>query len=270
MSRDAKILISFDVEEFDLPEEFGVAVSPDDKAGVSADGMERILSVLDRFPGVCATFFTTVNFARMNPLLFRRMASSGRHEIASHGVNHSTFDPNDLAESKRILEELSGRAVVSFRPARLAPVSKEAILAAGYRCESALNPVWLPGRYNHFTASLRPFRETCGLLQIPVSAVPVVRFPLFWLSFKNLPFFLYRTGASMAMRSVGFFNLYTHPWEYSPKAKEARWHIPSYITRHAGNDMAIRLERLLRYLEGQGDFITFSEFTDQYDSSARS
>lgn len=268
MSRDAKFLISFDVEEFDLPEEFGVAVSPEDRAGVSADGMARLLSVLDRFPGVRVTFFTTVNFARMNPEIFRRMTGSGRHEIASHGVSHSTFGPDDLAESKRILEELSGQPVVSFRPARLAPVSKEGILKAGYRCESALNPVWLPGRYNNFTASLRPFREACGLLQIPVSAVPVIRFPLFWLSFKNLPLPLYLTGASTAIRSVGFFNLYTHPWEYSEKAREARWHIPSYITRHAGDAMAVRLERLLRYLEGQGEFVTFSEFTERFGSAA--
>lgn len=268
MSRNAKILLSFDVEEFDLPEEFGVAVSPDDRAGVSADGMDRVLSVLDRFPHVRVTFFTTVNFAQMNPEIFKRMCGNGRHEIASHGVSHSTFEPGDLAASKKALEELSGRAVVSFRPARLAPVSKEAILDAGYRCESALNPVWLPGRYNNFTASLRPFRESCGLLQIPVSAVPFVRFPLFWLSFKNLPLSLYLTGASMAIRSVGFFNLYTHPWEYSAKAKESRWHIPSYITRHAGDAMAARLERLLRYLEGQGEFVTFSEFTDQFGSAA--
>ena len=264
MSRNAKILLSFDVEEFDLPEEFGVSVSSDDKAGVSADGMERVLSVLDDFPHVRVTFFTTVNFAKMNPGIFRRMTSSGRHEIASHGVSHSTFQPDDLAASKRMLEELSGRGVVSFRPARLAPVSKERILEAGYRCESALNPVWLPGRYNNFTASLRPFRERCGLLQIPVSAVPVVRFPLFWLSFKNLPLPLYLTGTAMAIRAVGFFNLYTHPWEYSEKAREARWHIPSYITRHAGSAMADRLARLLRYLEGQGDFVTFSDFTDQF------
>lgn len=268
MNRRAQILISFDVEEFDLPEEFGVPVSPEDRAGVSADGMERILSVLDRFPDVRVTFFTTVNFAKMNPDLFRRMTNSGRHEIASHGVSHSTFGPGDLAESKRILEELSGKSVVSFRPARLAPVSKEGILGAGYRCESALNPVWLPGRYNNFTASLRPFRETCGLLQVPVSAVPVIRFPLFWLSFKNLPLPLYFCGADMAIRSVGFFNLYTHPWEYSAKAKEARWHIPAYITRRAGDAMATRLERLLRHLEGQGDFVTFSEFTDRFGSAA--
>ena len=269
MSARPRILISFDVEEFDLPEEFGVPVPPDDRAGVSAEGMERILSVLDRFPAVRATFFTTVNFARMNPELFRRMASDERYEIASHGVSHSTFVPEDLATSRRILEELSGRPVSSFRPARLAPVPKELILEAGYRCESALNPVWLPGRYNHFTASLRPFFEPCGLLQIPVSAVPVIRFPLFWLSFKNLPAFFYRTGAAMAIRSVHFFNLYTHPWEYTERSREAHWHIPGYITRHAGQDMAARLENLLRYLEGKGDFVTFSEFTESFLAAAK-
>lgn len=266
MSERAKILISFDVEEFDLPEEYGVPVPPDEKSGVSAEGMERILGVLARHPEVRATFFTTVNFARMNPEIFAGMCGEGGHEIGSHGVSHSTFAPEDLAESKRVLEKLSGRSVTSFRPARLAAVSKEELLKAGYRCESALNPVWLPGRYNHFTASLRPFREACGLLQIPVSAVPLIRFPLFWLSFKNLPFSVYRGLAAVSIGQVGFFNLYTHPWEYSERARDEQWHIPGYITRHAGQAMADRLDRLLKFLEGQGEFVTFSEFTDQFES----
>lgn len=267
MSARPQILISFDVEEFDLPEEFGVPVPPDDRAGVSAEGMDCVLTVLDRFPAVRATFFTTVNFARMNPEIFRRMSSDERYEIASHGVSHSTFVPEDLAASRKFLGELSGRPVTSFRPARLAPVPKDLILEAGYRCESALNPVWLPGRYNHFTASLRPFFEPCGLLQIPVSAVPVIRFPLFWLSFKNLPGSIYRTGAGLAIRSVHFFNLYTHPWEYTDRSREEHWRIPRYITRHAGQEMADRLADLLRYLEGQGEFVTFSEFTERFISA---
>ena len=253
------ILISFDIEEFDLPEEFGVSVSPQEKQSVSAEGARALLSVLEEFPAVKATFFTTVCFAESHPDLFARMTGSG-HEIASHGMRHTGFHPDDLAESRRILERLSGKPVCGFRPPRLAPISKKDIADAGYRYESALNPVFLPGRYNNFRASLFPFREECGLLQIPVSAVPVIRFPLFWLSFKNIPFPLYAAGMKAAMRKTGFFNLYTHPWEYTHAAADPKWKIPGYIVRHAGEGMCRRLRMLLRLLSERGDFLTFSEF----------
>ena len=197
-SKRAKLLLSFDIEEFDLPEEYGVAVSEADRMAVSADGTKKILDVLDR-AGIKATFFITAYFAGRAPELVARMARSG-HEIASHGLNHSFFEASHLAESKEILEKLSGGKLVGFRMARLAPVAKSDIVKAGYHYESSLNPVWLPGRYNHLSASLLPFADEGGLKQYPVSAVPFLRLPLFWLSFKNFPFFVYRALARFAVK----------------------------------------------------------------------
>ena len=144
--------------------------------------------------------------------------------------------------------------------ARLAKVGKQDILDAGYEYESSLNPVWLPGRYSNFTAPLKPFREACGLWQMPVSALPVVRFPLFWLSFKNLPLPLYLPMAKTAMSATGFFNMYSHPWEYHERAAEPQWKIPGYIVRHAGKAQRLRLNRLISSLGRSGTFETFSEY----------
>ena len=252
------ILLSFDIEEFDLPTEFGVEISRDDMFAIAGEGTRRILRTVNE-AGAHTTFFVTAAFALEFPDLVREMKASG-HEIASHGYSHTSFEPADLKRSRETLEEITGSPVRGFRMARLAKVGKQDILDAGYEYESSLNPVWLPGRYSNFTAPLKPFREACGLWQMPVSAVPIVRFPLFWLSFKNLPMFVYLPLAKTAMSAVGFFNMYSHPWEYHERAAEAQWHIPGYIVRHAGQDQCGRLCRLIASLKKSGTFETFGDY----------
>ena len=60
-----RVLLSFDMEEFDLPEEFGSAVPEEEKCAVSAEGARALLDVLAR-TGVKATFspphFSPANF----------------------------------------------------------------------------------------------------------------------------------------------------------------------------------------------------------------
>ena len=255
------ILLSFDIEEFDLPTEFGAEISRDDMFAIAGEGARRILRTVNE-AGARTTFFVTAAFALEFPDLVREMSSSG-HEIASHGFSHTTFEPADLKRSREALEEIAGAPVRGFRMARLAEVGKRDILDAGYEYESSLNPVWLPGRYCNFTAPLKPFRESCGLWQFPVSALPAVRFPLFWLSFKNLPLPLYLPMAKAAMSATGFFNMYSHPWEYHERAAEAQWRIPRYIVRHAGEAQRLRMKRLLASLGRSGTFETFGEYLDR-------
>ncbi len=253
-----KILLSFDVEEFDLPEEYNFGTVPEnDKYNVSGNGMKTVMDVIEA-EKVPVTFFVTANFATHFPELLQRMVKSGG-EIASHGVSHSSFSVPDLAKSKEILQKLSGQDIIGFRMARLAPVKKQEILNAGYLYESSLNPVWLPGRYNHFRAPLLPFQENNELWQYPVSAVPGVRFPLFWLSFKTLPESLYHLFTKFTVARTHYFNLYTHPWEYNAEARNPQWKIPGYITKHAGPELAERLTHLIRLLKTIGEFKTFRE-----------
>lgn len=255
------VLLSFDIEEFDLPTEFGVPVPEEDLFTIPRTGTQRI-SELVNAANVKATFFVTGAFAEKYPELIRDMVSHG-HEVASHGFSHSTFDVSDLTRSKETLEKISGASVSGFRMARLAPVKKEEILNAGYLYESSVNPVFLPGRYHNLDVPLTPYREECGLLQFPVSAVPLIRFPLFWLSFKNLPFGIYQTLSNMTLSMTKQYNMYSHPWEYNERAKEAQWHIPGYIVRHAGQEQMKRLERLIANLKGKGAFLTFREAVDE-------
>ncbi|MBE6356840.1 MAG: DUF3473 domain-containing protein [Lentisphaerae bacterium] len=253
-----QLLLSFDIEEFDLPQEYGAAIDESDKYAIAAEGTREILKVLERTK-IRATFFTTGNFAEKHPDIISKMAADG-HEIASHGMDHSAFEVSHLARSREVLAEISGQKITGFRMARLAPVDKAEIQSAGYAYESSLNPVWLPGRYCNLLKPLRPFREKCGILQLPVSAVPCCRFPLFWLSFKNLPLPLYKFATATAVKLTGYYNMYSHPWEYSARAAEKQWQIPAYVVKHAGKAQSERLENLINFLKKHGEFVTFQEY----------
>ena len=56
------ILLSFDIEEFDMPLEYNGEISFEEQIDVSRMGLERILDLLKKYH-VKATFFSTVIFA---------------------------------------------------------------------------------------------------------------------------------------------------------------------------------------------------------------
>ena len=92
------ILLSFDIEEFDLPTEFGAEIAREDMFAIAGEGTRRILRTVNE-AGVRTTFFATAAFAQEFPDLVREMNSSG-HEIASHGFSHTAFKPADLKRSR--------------------------------------------------------------------------------------------------------------------------------------------------------------------------
>lgn len=258
---EARALLSFDLEEFDIPQEFGRPVAEATQFQVTTEGLLPLLDLLDR-RDVAATFFTTANYALHHVELMRRIAA--RHEVASHGVHHSRWTDDDLAQSRRLLAELTGQRVIGFRMPRLAPVQAQALRQAGYRYNSSLNPTWLPGRYNHFFSPRKPHWQA-GVLQIPVSVTPLVRYPLFWLSVKNGPLLATRAAARWVLRADGCVNFYFHPWEF---ADIRNFGLPRYIARRCGGEALARLEALVLWLSSRGArFTRFDEFADAFPAT---
>ena len=117
----SKVLISFDIEEFDLPRENGVDISLEEGVRVSATGLKRILKMC-RKADIKATFFVTGNFARECPKLVQEIVKDG-HEVACHGVDHFEPAPTDVKESKRMVEKVAGVKVVGYRQPRMFEIS---------------------------------------------------------------------------------------------------------------------------------------------------
>ncbi|MCO5293220.1 MAG: polysaccharide deacetylase family protein [Chitinophagaceae bacterium] len=239
------VCLSFDIEEFDMPLEYKGVISFEEQISVSRSGLKIILDLLRKFE-IKATFFSTVVFAQNNLDLIKEIVGEG-HELASHTYYHSKFDIKDLLSSKQELESLSGRQIQGLRMPRMMQVADSDVLAAGYRYNSSINPTWLPGRYDNRHLPRTLFIEK-GLIQIPASVSPRLRFPLFWLSFHNLPLSVYLLLLQKAYQKDGYLNLYFHPWEFIDIKKKA-YCLPKYTCINTGNRMIIRFTRLLEWIK---------------------
>lgn len=252
------VLLSFDIEEFDMPFEYGKDISFADQISISRTGTIAILDLLDKHQ-VKATFFCTVTFAENIPDLIERITKSG-HELASHGYYHSDFKPEHLLQSKLKLQELSGKEITGYRMARMMPVDEKEIEKAGYTYNTSINPTYLPGRYNNFNIS-RTFFTKQNVLQIPASVSPLVRFPLFWLSFHNLPLGVYKFLAGWTYQKDRYLNIYFHPWEFTDLTDVERFGFPAYIRKNTGEKMIKRMNGLITWMKlKEYPFATFQEF----------
>ncbi|MET0574074.1 MAG: polysaccharide deacetylase family protein [Pedobacter agri] len=252
------VLLSFDIEEFDMPFEYNRDISFADQISISRTGTIAILDLLDKHQ-VKATFFCTVTFAENIPDLIKRITESG-HELASHGYYHSDFKTEHLLQSKIKLEELSGKEITGYRMARMMPVDEKEIEKAGYTYNTSINPTYLPGRYNNFHIS-RTFFTKQNVLQIPASVSPIVRFPLFWLSFHNLPLSIYKALARWTYKKDHYLNVYFHPWEFTDLNDFERFGFPAYVRKNTGNQMVQRMDKFIHWLKSKNyPFGTFQQF----------
>ena len=255
------ILLSFDTEEFDVPREHGVDYSLEEGMKVSVIGTNRILDVLKR-NGVRATFFCTGNFAEHAPEVMKRIMDEG-HEVACHGVDHWQPADTDFARSKEIVERVTDQTVYGYRQPRMFPVLESEIRRVGYRYNSSLNPAFIPGRYMHLTEPRTWFMKD-GVMQIPASVTPWLRFPLFWLSLHNLPQWLYHWLTRRTLNHDGYFVTYFHPWEFYELKEHPELKMPFIIRNHSGQQMTERLDSLIKMLKVRShEFITFNEFAEK-------
>lgn len=252
-----KILLSFDVEEFDLPKEHGADITLEQGIKVSKAGLLDILNILEA-AHVKATFFCTGNFAKHQPALIKMIHQSG-HEIACHGVDHFSPQPSDIIKAKNILETIINDAVYGYRQPRMQPINYSAMYRYGYIYDSSINPTFLPGRYNHFRVPRHPYHIKSGIIEIPTSVATPLRIPLFWLALHLFPFPLYFYLVKRSIKKSGYFTTYFHPWEFTNLALYPA--IPKYIQHNSGAKLSARLKKLITKLQAAGyTFHTYSEY----------
>lgn len=251
MSRSTPaVLLSFDVEEFDAPADFGTPVAPARQLEVGVHSFARALDLLDDLQ-VTATLFVTATVARAEPSLVSRAARS--HEVASHGWAHGSFAERDLRASREALEDLAGAPVRGFRRARLAPTRAGAVAEAGYSYDASENPVWLPGRYNNLAKPRALHRKPEGVWEVPASATPALRVPLFWLAAKTMPLPLLRACSRRCLSHDGYLATFFHPWELLDLADEG---LPRYVRLRDGEAMAARVREWVSWLRERARFET--------------
>lgn len=248
-----RILLSFDIEEFDMPLEYQFPISEVTQMQIGIQGLNAIMPILND-EKITTTLFTTANFATHFPIEIR--ALSEKHEIASHTYFHRSFETKDLLNSRIQLSNIIQKNITGLRMPRMKQVPVKDITSAGYHYDASIHPTWLPGRYNNIGLP-RTKHMDHGLVRIPASVSPNFRIPLFWLSFKNFPYPLYQSLALQTLKKDGYISLYFHPWEFVDISK---YGLPKFTTRGCDGYLLEKLIKLLNELKKYGKFQTMQAF----------
>ena len=140
------VLLTFDTEEFDVFKE--------PIFDVTSDGAEKVLDLLDKHK-IKATFFVTGVFAQSNKFLIKKI--SKKHEVASHGYSHQddykTLDKetayNLLYKTNIILKKITSKNIIGYRAPRFRGTTLDILKRLGFKYDSSINPILIPGRYNY-------------------------------------------------------------------------------------------------------------------------
>mgnify|MGYP000243905833 CR=1 FL=1 len=112
---------------------------------------DQILELLDKHD-TKATFFILGQVAEVFPKLVQKIAQE-QHEIAVHGYNHLLFHKmspahaeTELRTAKRILEDLTGQAVVGHRAPAFSispqtPWAFDVLCSCGFEYDSSIMPI---------------------------------------------------------------------------------------------------------------------------------
>ena len=203
---------------------------------------------VQREPFIHATFFVLGWIAERLPGLVREIAARG-HEVASHGSSHRMCRPlsdaelrDELAGSKRLLEDITGAGVAGFRAPNFSVDDRvlDIVRECGYRYDSSYNSFSLHGRYGKITLNGQPragiaYKIFNNFYELPVSNLPfsclptlgtlgiLAHFRHFQIPFSGgayfrlMPLGVFRRGVRTILDRDGAYVFYLHPWEIDPE-----------------------------------------------------
>ncbi len=183
----------------------------------------QVLEFLDRV-SCTGTFFVVGTVARECPSLVRAIASAG-HEVAFHGYDHTPLDEDepvrfsrDTARGKRLIEDLTGRAVVGYR----APIFSlmktttwcvDTIASLGFVYSASVLPT-ANRRWGFPGAPREPFKWPAGIVELPVATTSIAGVAVPFLGgayFRYLPMRLMLQR--LRTTSAGGLWTYLHPYD---------------------------------------------------------
>lgn len=233
------------------------------------EGMPVLLDIYAKY-NINSTFFFTGYIAKLFPDIVKMILRDG-HEVASHGKSHlkeNGFDVmpierqrRHLIESKKLLEDISGQEVISFRaPAlRVSNGTTQALIEAGYKIDSSvasqrfdfflsfggikkLNWFFAP-RLPYLTAPDNLFSKGQGpLVEVPLSAL---FFPYIGTTMRVFPWLTAIQRHSIHLETAYLnhkpvvFDI--HPNEFIDESDE-----PRIIHNRASNKLAYLVQDYLR------------------------
>ncbi len=267
MSQSNALALTVDVEDYFHVEAFAKTIDRREWGNYAPRVERNTRRLLDLFSSfdVHGTFFVLGWVADRHPDLVRTIRDAG-HEIASHGYDHRMITGisldefrEDTARSKRVLENITGTAVMGYRAPTFSIVKNTAwaypiLMEQGYVYSSSVYPI-RHDRYGwpEFGVAPRKMVEQeggIGIWEIPLSVAS--------FRFGNIPFggggylrayplAITKALFTRCLKSHRFGVVYIHPWEIDEAQPVVPAPLRNRIRHHIGiARMEGKLAELLR------------------------
>ena len=226
-----------------------------------AKSIDALLDLLAN-QSVRGTFFVLGWLAEHRPEVVLSIAAAG-HEIASHGFWHervTALDANtfreDVRSSKRVLEDLTGTAVLGYRAPNFSIVpgcewAFDTLIEQGYAYDSSLFPFRRRG-YGYPGAPRSPHIIQRGhgrIAEFPLATTSILGYPVPAAGggyLRHLPLALVQRAFREATARSEPATFYIHPWEtdfHQPRLSVSRL---NRVRHYRGLDSTLgRMERIL-------------------------
>jgi len=211
-----------------------------------------------------ATFFVLGWIAERLPGLVREISIRG-HEVASHGYYHDLCNDkpsdslkNDLADSKKLLEDIIGAPIYGYRAPSFSINDDilKMIQGCGYLYDSSFNSFGVHGRYGTVNTTGNgkigiASQLSDSFYELPISNVKLGNFVLPLGGggyFRLLPPCLFKKGMEIILKKDKTYVFYIHPWEVDPNQPKVKRALTFYKLRHYVNldKTYSRLSRVIR------------------------
>ncbi len=236
-------------------------------------GVDPLLELLDKH-NTKGTFFTLGWIGEKYPELIKQITDAG-HEMASHGYSHEkVYDltpkqfREEISKTKKILEDLSGTEVTSFRAPFFSVTNKslwalDILKEEGYTIDCSISPVktW---RYGISTTPDEIFTiKENGLTEFPVSTFKLLtkNLGIGGAYFRLFPYMLTSNGLKQRTKEGKVNMFYIHPWEYDPNHPVVDMERKAKITHYT------RLNKTIPFTDkllGQFEFDTVTNVVNKY------
>ena len=240
------VLLTFDLEEFDLPREFNQEISEDEMYNVSEKGLRAVKKLLEKH-SLKVTFFTTATFAKKYPLIVKELAKE--HEIACHSYCHSDNCIEDISQAnlaKKEIEKIIGKKINGFRAPRFEIRDIHRLSEFGFEYDSSTHPTIAPGKYFNIHQK-RKLHKIGNITEIPLSTLPLIPFlraPINWYMLRHFPSLYYKLFTGINFAFSDYLMLILHPWEFT----EINHHnIPKEFKKNSGDYVTEKLERYIQF-----------------------
>jgi polysaccharide deacetylase family protein (PEP-CTERM system associated) len=269
------ILLTIDVEEWFQVENFKQCIPFSSWASCELRVEKNVHKILDLLDSIKlnnstnqlnpkATFFILGWIAERLPHLVREIQARG-HEVASHGYYHKLCKEesaeglkNDLATSKKLLEDITGAPVHGYRAPGFS-IDTDILIRieeAGYFYDSSFNSFKFNKRYGQveWVDNNRDgiiIQISDKFYELPITNLSIGKQVLPWGGggyFRLFPLMLFKQGVQSILKKQGVYLFYLHPWEIDPEQPPVKDVPFTYRMRHYLN-MRSTYSKLSAFIE---------------------